>query len=298
MKERLSSAALLLAGVLCDALAVEIFILPYDFPVSGITGLARILSHFVALPVSLAVAVFSGVMLLLGLLFVGWRFALSTLLASMAYPAFLAILEQLDLSGLLVESRLLAAVFGGLLTGIAMGLCIRSGGSTGGTDLIGVILNRKLKVPVAAATYVIDFSVLAGQMVFGQFEDILYGIFLLILCTLTMNRIITWGASNVQMFVISDRFAEINAAIQRESDIGSTLLHGRTGRFGQEEDVILCTVRPGRVKAVRDLICAVDPAAFITMTSVTQVYGRGFSLERVMRSADGGESGPVIGDGI
>lgn len=285
-KSPLSSVLMLLAGVALDAFTIAVFILPYDFPVTGVTGISRIINHYAGLSVSLCVAVLSVLMLVIGWIFVGKCFVLSTLLASVAYPAFLAVLEQIDLSGLLLESRLLAAVFGGILTGAAIGLCVRSGGSTGGTDVVGVILNRKLHIPVAVGTYAIDFFVLAGQMLFGRFEDILYGIFLLVLCSFAMNKAITWGTGNVQLFIISEHYDEINRLIQTTTHAGATLLHGKTGFLGKEEDIILCAVRPKEVSGIRDLVRAVDPTAFITMSSVTQVYGRGFSMEQLLRSSD------------
>mgnify|MGYP002518678915 CR=1 FL=1 len=285
-KHPLSSVLMLLAGVALDAFAIAVFILPYDFPVTGVTGISRVINHYAGLSVSLCVVILSVLMLVIGWIFVGKRFVLSTLLASVAYPAFLAVLEQVDLSGLLLESRLLAAVFGGILTGAAIGLCVRSGGSTGGTDIIGVILNRKLHIPVAIGTYAIDFFVLAGQMLFGRFEDILYGIFLLALCSLAMNKAITWGTGNVQLFIISEHYDEINRLIQTTTHAGATLLHGKTGFLGKEEDIILCAARPKEVSGIRDLVRAVDPTAFITMSSVTQVYGRGFSMEQLLRSTD------------
>lgn len=278
-KQRITSVLMLLLGVAMDSFTVTVFVLPYDFPVTGITGIARIINHYSALPISLSVAVLSAVMLIIGWIFVGKRFVLSTLLASVAYPTFLAIWERIDISALVIENRLLAGIFSGLLTGVAIGLCVRSGGSTGGTDMIGVILNKKLHIPVAIGTYSIDFLVLAGQILFGQFEDILYGIFLLILSTKTMNTILTWGTSNVQMFIISDHFEEINRRIQSETLVGATLLHAKTGYLGKEEDVILCAVRPKEIKDIRDLIRTIDPNAFITMSNVTKVYGSGFSIE-------------------
>lgn len=285
-KHPLINALQFLAYIALDTFTVSVFILPYDFPVTGITGISRVINHYAGISVSLCVAVLSALMLVLGWIFVGKRFVLSTLLASVAYPMFLAVLEQVDLSGLLLESRMLAAVFGGILTGITIGLCVRSGGSTGGTDTLGVILNKRLHVPVAVATYAIDFFVLAGQMLFGRFEDILYGLFMLILCSFAMNKTITWGTGNVQLFIISEHYDEINRLIQTTTHAGATLLHGKTGFLGKEEDIILCAVRPKEVSGIRDLVRAVDPTAFITMSSVTQVYGRGFSMEQLLRSPD------------
>jgi uncharacterized membrane-anchored protein YitT (DUF2179 family) len=280
-KERVISLSMLLVAIFLDAVTVTVFILPYDFPVTGITGIARIINHYSGLSISSSVAVLSAVMLLIGLIFIGKKFVAKTILASVAYPVFLAVMEKMDFSWFMMENRMLAGLFAGILTGITIGLCVRSGGSSGGTDIIGVALHHRLHIPVAIATYFLDFAVLMGQMLFGKFEDILYGVFILILTSIVMNRILTLGSNNVQMLIVSDKYSEIHHLIRDTTYVGVTLLHGKTGYLENEEEVLLCAVRPREVKHVRDIVDSIDPTAFIIMSNVSQVYGRGFSLEQL-----------------
>lgn len=280
-KERVISLSMLLFAIFLDAITVTVFILPYDFPVTGITGIARIVNHYTGLFISGSVAVLSAVMLLIGMVFIGKKFVAKTILASVSYPVFLAIMERMGFSWFMMENRLLAGTFAGILTGITIGLCVRSGGSSGGTDIIGVALHHRFHIPVAVSTYFLDFVVLMGQMLFGQFEDILYGIFILILTSLVMNRVLTMGSSNVQMVIVSREYHRIHELIRDTTYVGITLLHGKTGYMEHEEEILLCAVRPREVKHVRDIIHSIDPAAFIIMSNVSQVYGRGFSLEQV-----------------
>lgn len=120
-------------------------------------------------------------------------------------------------------------------------------------------------------------------MIFGNFEDTMYGIFVLMLMSIVMNKIITLGGSNVQFFIVSQKHDEINSAIQEDGKLGTTLLHAKTGRFGEESEVILCTVKASNVAKIRDIVYDIDETAFVTMMNVGEVYGRGFSMDRIFR---------------
>lgn len=283
MTREVSRTLVVLIGVAFDAFGVNYFLLPYNFPVGGVTGISRVINHYAGLPISVVVGVMSITMLVLGFFLVGRSFAAKTVIGSIAYPLFLAIYENVPAENLLVSDRLLAGTFAGLFMGIGLGLCVRNDSSTGGTDLIGVILNKKLRVPVATTTYVLDAAILATQLLFGNFEDILYGIYVVILCSIVMNKVITMGGNYVQMFIVSEKHEEINARIQETREFGSTLLYGETGRFKHEAKIIICTVKAVSVVKIRDIIYDIDQTAFITMTSANEVYGRGFSMERIFK---------------
>ena len=95
-----------------------------------------------------------------------------------------------------------------------------------------------------------------------------------------MNKALTAGHSNLQFIIVSSKWDEINQEIQKYSDLGSTIIHGMTGRFKNESNLILCTVHPKRVKILNDIIFNTDPTAFATIMNVDEVRGRGFSMER------------------
>lgn len=283
LRREITRTTVIILAIFVDAVGVNYFLLPYDFPVGGITGISRVLHHFFGLSISTGVAILSVTLFVLGFFLVGKAFAMKTLIATIAYPGFLKILELMPSEKLMIEDRLLAGIISAILMGVGIGLCVRNGSSTGGTDLIGVVVNKFFHVPVATVTYIIDAIVLATQMMFGNFEDILYGIFILMLMSIVMNKVITMGGNNVQFFIVSQKYAEINAAIQEDGKLGTTLLHAKTGRFGEESEVIICTVKASNVSKIQGIIYDVDEAAFVTMMNVGEVYGRGFSMERIFK---------------
>lgn len=280
MNKRIKNILLALIGVAIDAFGMGVFVLPYEFPVGGMTGFSRVVNHYSGLPISVMVGIFSAILFILGLALIGKEFAMTTIMASVAYPLFLGILENVDLTPFIIENRLLAGLFGGIIYGIGLGLVVRSGSSTGGTDLIGVIAKEKLGLPVAVVMYAVDLIALASQMLFSNIEDVLYGIFVIMVASFAMNKALIAGHSNLQFIIVSSKWKEINQEIQKHSDLGSTILHGMTGRFEDERNVIICTVHPKRVRLLNDIILNADPTAFATIMNVDEVRGRGFSMER------------------
>ena len=281
--KELGRVLVVLVGIAMDALGVCLFLLPYNFPVGGITGIARIVNHFGGLRISMVVAVVSVLFFGLGYFLVGKAFAMKTLIGTVAYPLFLAVFETIDPSMVRVDDKLLAATYAGLCMGIGLGLCVRNGSSTGGTDLVGVVLHKHFRIPVATVTYAIDVVLLGIQLLFGNFTDILYGIFIVILSSVVMDKVIMFASHTVQVMIVSSKHEEINEKIQEHPHIGSTLLYGETGRFHNQQNMIISTVKSEYIKELRDIVYEVDQTAFMTMMNVSEVYGRGFSMESIWR---------------
>lgn len=271
---------MIVSGVMLDALGISAFVLPGNFLAGGITGLGRVFNYYTGADISLVVGAISILLLLLGLFTLGKKFALSIVAGSLLFPVFLNIFNRSHYLTHMTNSHVLAAIFGGLLMGLGLGLIIRAGASSGGSDVIPVILNRKYSLPVAPLVYASDFLILALQLTFAGPEEVLFGILVILICSLTLNKVVLWGNSNVQFTIISDKFEIINQALQEDLDVGSTFIHGRTGHLKNELDVIICIVNAGSVHEVKKRILDIDPEAFVTMVNVNDVRGRGFTMAR------------------
>ncbi len=278
--KKLENLFFIILGIACDAFGVATFVLPNGFLVGGITGVGRVLNHYFSLEVSLAVGIVSVLLFILAWASLGKKFAMSIVLGTFLFPAFLNVFEHLPILQNLTDNVVIAAVFGGIMMGMGVGLIIKAGASSGGSDVIPVILNRKFNLPVAPLVYVSDFIILLLQLPFAKTEDVLLGIMLLLICTMTLNKVILTGSSDVQFTIISSRYEEINRRLQDEADVGTTLLHSKTGHLGNEIDVIVCIAAHKDVHAVKSAISDIDPEAFVTMINVNDVKGRGFTLVR------------------
>lgn len=262
------------------AFAVTKFIAPHGIIMGGSTGIALTVTHYVPLPLSITVLTLNALLFLLGFWFFGKNFALSTLANSLLYPLMIAVLEKLSLPASLTANAMLAAIFGGVLLGCGDGLILRTGGSSGGTDILALAVNKYLHINLSALMYVIDGCVLACQLLFSNMEQILLGLLSLALFTITMNKIMLMGKTQIQLFIISDKIEIIRGKLLLEEDAGVTLLIIEKGYTGLSGKGIICIIPRRKLYYVCEMISLIDPEAFWTISEVNEVRGRGFTMEK------------------
>ena len=270
----------ILMGLALAAFGVVAFILPNGIIIGSATGIGRLIQHFYGIPVSYTVAVVNGLLFALGFAVLGKKFALSIVVSTFAYPMFINFFERLDFLADLTDNALLAAIYGGVLIGVGLGIVIKSGASTGGTDIVAIIFNRKLGIPVGLPMYLIDFSILVSQVFFAKgSEEVLLGIMMTFLYSMVADKVVVAGGSAVQLVIISQKYEEIRRRLA-ELVVGNTVFYGESGYLGNRRDILLCVISGRELNRVQNEILALDPEAFMTINSVKEVKGRGFSFER------------------
>lgn len=270
----------ILLGNMIYALAVVSFIMSNDLITGGTTGLALFANHYLNIPISSFVAVFNILMFVLGLVFLGVNFALSTLLSTVLYPVLLEIFQNIEGLRNLTQDPLLAVILAGIMIGFGLGLVVKVGGSTGGMDIPPLILNKKLRIPVSVGLYLFDFSILIIQMFYTNKENVLYGILLVIIYTLVLDKVLLTGEKQMQVKIISEEYLKINDAILKDLNRGSTLLESRGGYEKTDSYVILSVLSKRELNQLQKIVNDIDPAAFMVINQVNEVRGRGFSLEK------------------
>ena len=271
----------ILAGNTIYALGVVMFLLPNGFIMGGTTGLSLAAEHYLGISMTGFVSVFNIGMFLLGAAVLGRKFAMTTVISSFYYPLILGIFQQISFLPQPGVDVMLAAVFGGGMIGIGIGSVIRSGASTGGMDIPPLIAKRLWGVPVSIAMYAGDFLILLLQATFSDRDQILYGIFLVCLYTLVLNQVLVSGESKTQVKIISSKYEEINEMINQDMDRGTTLLHSETGYMREKRPVILTVISNRELARLNREIQQIDPEAFLVVSQVKEVRGRGFSLPRL-----------------
>ena len=171
-------------------------------------------------------------------------------------------------------------MFGGLLIGIGIGIVIRAGASTGGMDIPPLVLNKKLGINVSVSLYVFDFTILILQMFFSNREQILYGILLVCIYTFALEKVLIMGKSKTQVEIVSDKYKEINELITTKFDRGTTLYNANGGFTGNSTCAVLTVINKRELFAIQEAVMKVDPAAFIIISQVNEVKGRGFTLQK------------------
>ena len=270
-----------LGGNAILAFSVAAFIVPHGIIMGGATGIGLLLSRVISLPLSSLILAVNAFLFVWGTLVLGKKFALTTIVSTFAYPAFLSVAQMIPGITELTDNIMLATLYGGVLLGAGIGLIVKVGSSTGGTDILALIFHKWFHIPVAVLLYVVDFLVLGSQIFDSTSEQVLYGIMTLVLETVFMNRVMLLGKSQIQLFIISDIYEEIKERVLKDIDAGVTMVHIETGYGGREQKGVLCVIQNRKLYSVREIVQSIDPKAFITITQINEVSGRGFTMERV-----------------
>ncbi len=276
----IKKVATVLAGNTIYALAVSLFILPGGLITGGTTGLALVAHYQLGIPVAVFIGVFNIVMFGAGALVLGKQFAFTTMISTFYYPFILGVFENYFGHGAITGDRMLATVFSGLLIGLGIGMVIRAGASTGGMDIPPLILNKKWNASVSMTMLVLDCMILLSQMIFSNKEQILYGILLVLLYTVVLDKVLLIGRNQMQVKVFSERYEEINQAIQSRMDRGTTLLASEGGYLRKASFAVLTIVSARQLSRLNELVMEIDPNAFMVINRVNEVQGRGFTLHK------------------
>lgn len=265
------------------ALAVTLFIVPNQLITGGTTGLALFFNRTAGIPISAFVSVFNITMFLLGAWVLGKQFAVTTVLSTLVYPLLLGLLEGAGVAGFVMEERLVAVLYAGLLIGAGIGVVMRAGASTGGMDIPALILKKKRNINVSATIYLCDCVILALQMMSSDAYAILYGILLILVYTLVLDKVLMLGGARMQVKIVSREYDTINRLLAEKIDCGTSLLHMETGYLHQEQNLVLAVISNRDLPRVNQLVLGVDPEAFIIVSQINEVRGRGFTLNKVYR---------------
>ena len=272
--------ASILFGNALYSLAVALFLEPAGLITGGATGIALAIGRLMGLPISGLLLFINLAMLVWGWAVLGRAFALNTLASSVLSPAFLGLFEGLLAGRVLTEDIFLCTVFSGLGIGVALGLVIRSGASTGGLDIPPLVLNKWFKLPVSATMLTFDIAVLLMQAVFSPVQQVLYGVVMVLIHTIVMDKMLMLGASRTEVKIVSSQSDAICAAILAQLDRGVTILHGEGGYTREPSAVLLSIVSNRELPRLEKLAHSIDPTCFLIVSHVTEVSGRGFSLDK------------------
>ena len=262
------------------AFLVAAFIIPHDIIMGGTTGIGIVLHKAIPqLDVSLFVLILNVILLLIGLFTLGKKFALTTVASSFLYPILLGFFQRIPGIDTMTDNALIAAVFAGTLMGIALGLVMRVGSSTGSMDIVTLVLNKYTHIAVSIWVYITDFIVIGGQALFNPAEKTLLGIIVLVLEAIVLDKAMILGKSQIQIFVISEAYEQIRQALMEQTEAGVTMTLIETGWLKKQQQGVLCVIPQRKLYAATELIQQIDPQAFITITQIREVRGQGFTIE-------------------
>ncbi|MCI9432083.1 MAG: YitT family protein [Oscillospiraceae bacterium] len=268
------------------AFGIAAFVIPQGIIMGGATGIGIVLSRHIPLETATIVLILNLLALVLGGVVLGKQFLLTTVASSMLYPLFLGIVQRIPGIDALTDSMMLSALFGGGIVGISLGLVMRVGASTGGMDVVNLVLHKCLHLPVSVLVYITDIFILGAQALTADPEQILYGIVMLVVETIVLDKVMLLGQSQIQIFAISTEYDAIRKGILKELQAGATMVCIETGLTNRQQRGVLCIIPPRKLYAAQELIHSIDPNAFLTVTQIKEVRGQGFTTERKFSSIE------------
>ena len=281
MKQSLKVLLTIILGNAMLAFAICAFVVPYDIMLGGSTGVALAIQHFVPLRLSAISACVNVTLFFLGLAFLGWKFAATSLASTIIYPLVLAIFELLPLGTLFRENIGVCALFCGALCGAGIGLVVRAGGSTGGMDIPPCILNKYKGIPVGTSLMMFDALVVLLQVLIKGTEGILLSLVVIAVMSFVVNKVVLSGEKKIQVMIISPAYQEIRKVILEQINCGVTMLDIETGYEGTAQKAILSVVFANKYPEIREAALKLDSHAFIVASEVTNVNGKGYTIDRI-----------------
>ena len=281
MKQSLKVLLTIILGNAMLAFSICAFVIPYDIMLGGSNGIALAIQHFIPVRLSVISACVNVSLFFLGLAFLGWTFAATSLASTIIYPLVLAVFELLPLGTLFEENIVVCALFCGALCGAGIGLVVRAGGSTGGMDIPPCILNKYKGIPVGTSLMFFDVVVVLTQVILKGTDGILLSLVVIVVMSFVVNKVVLSGEKKIQVMIISPAYQQIRKVILERINCGVTMLDIETGYEGATQKAILSVVFANKYPEIREAALKLDSHAFIVASEVTNVNGKGYTIARI-----------------
>lgn len=301
------NSIIIVFGNALAAMGAAFFIVPegLGFVMGGTTGIGILVRNLLGLYsgvsatvtewiVQIVVWVGNIALFVIGIIFLGKKFAMGTLAGTLLYPGFLSLFNlcnKLYANSGLGESigeslgdPLLSAIFGGLLFGLGIAIVVRVGASTGGTDIPPLIFQKYFNVPISMSLWAIDGAIILLQFTAWPavtLSQIGYGIVITLLTSITVAKVSPIGMRRTQVKIISNHYLEIRDMILTKISRGVTVLYGQTGYLKEDCHMLLTVISRRQLVQLKSEVHRIDPEAFMTISEVSEVRGRGFHSDGV-----------------
>lgn len=273
----LKSYFLISLGLFIFVFAWTTFLIPLEIVGGGVSGLASVIFYAIKFPVAYSYFIINGILLLIGFIILGKAFGFKTIYSIILAALLFEFLPQMGWVSD-IEDNLLNALIGGTLSGIGIGIIFLQGGSTGGTDIIALIIAKYRETSPGRVFLICDLFIV-GSVYFipGKgLEDVIYGYVQMVSFSYVIDLILTGNRQSVQVLVFSSKYAQIAQRVNEEVQRGVTALSSMGWYSKEESKVLIIVLRKSQLPEITAIVKDTDRDAFITVSTVTSVYGQGF----------------------
>ncbi len=272
----LQSYSIITFALFVNALAWTAFLLPSEIVGGGVTGAAALLYYATGIPVAITFFLTNLILIIFGIKSLGFGFGVKTIYSAGVLSLFFAILQPL-ITEPIVDDRFMSAIIGGIMGGASVGLVFTQGGSTGGTDIIAMIINKYRNISHGRIILYLDLVIISSSyLLFQSLEVMVYGYVTMAVASYSIDMLLMGHRRSVQLFIFSPKYEEIAEHIANDIGRGVTLLNGQGWYSKEKSAVLMVVVRRHETSVVFRSIKAIDPDAFISVSNVMGVYGQGF----------------------
>jgi uncharacterized membrane-anchored protein YitT (DUF2179 family) len=271
--------SLILIGTFIMSAGFVFFISPYRLVPGGVYGVAIILHHTLGLPIGLVGLALDIPLTLIGLKILGPRFGIKTMVGFVSTSLWITLLElTYGYDPLVADEPLLSTIYGGALIGVGLGMVFKAKATSGGTDIIAMILAKYTKLPVGQLLIIVDsFIVIAGLIAFGDWKIPLLSWLVILMVGKIIDTIIEGTGYEKSLMIISEKHEVIRDKILTDLNRGGTYLNGQGMYNGNDKKIIMTVVNRREVVLLKDFIRKVDPDAFVMVSDTNEIMGDGFN---------------------
>jgi uncharacterized membrane-anchored protein YitT (DUF2179 family) len=270
--------SMIVVGAFIMAAGFVLFITPYKIVPGGVYGISIILHHLYGLPVGLTALCFDIPIVIIGTKVLGPRFGIKTVLGFVLTAIFVDGLTYFyGAQPLVNDNALLSSIYGGLLVGLGLGLIFKARATSGGSDVVAMVISRYTRLPLGQLIIVVDsVVVLAGLFTFGDWNIPLYSLITIYITGRVIDVILQGINYDKSLIIVSEKHQEIRDKIINDLNRGGTYLKGQGMYAGQDKTIISTLVNRRELSILQEYIHKIDPKAFLTVTNANEVLGEGF----------------------
>jgi len=263
-------------GLFINTIGWTAFVIPHKIVGGGLSGLSSLINYITGFPIGLGYLIMNIFLILISIKIIGAQFGIKTIYGILGTSAFISVFETVFKTPVL-QDEFMSVILGGALIGSGIGIVFSQGGSTGGTDIIAMIITKYKDISPGKLLLMFDVIIISSSyFLFGSVEKIIYGIVTMAVSSYAVDMILEGNKQSAQFFIFSEKYEIIAERISKELARGVTVIKGTGWYTKADKHIVMVIVRKNEIPFVMNIVHQEDNTAFISQGSVMGVYGKGF----------------------
>ena len=287
VKKAIKEYVMLVLGNFIYAAGAVMLVEPYGFAPGGTYGLGMVFHHLWGVETEFVALAMDIPLLIIGFIILGNRFGVKTIVSTILLPLFMQFMHRVYGYASLIEPeitemtayqhQIIASIFGGVIYGIGLGLVYRSRATTGGSDIISMIMKKYTRLPMGICNIIVDGLITLSTVVaFGDWKLPMYSWIIIFVCSRLIDLILEGPKRAKTMMIITSQSEQIRDFIIKDMGRGATLIPGKGLYSGQGRDIIYVVLGRREMLRLREVVAKVDPTAFVNVIDSAEILGEGF----------------------